>query len=124
MAGLALRARPGTRLTSGNSYTTWAAMRAVELGCAKHGISLADCTVAVVGATGAIGHAMSLLCAERAAELILIGNPRVAEASIGRLQAVAEDCNGASHLSPRRTQVPTGTRERSRRRPLRSAGPI
>jgi acetylornithine/succinyldiaminopimelate/putrescine aminotransferase/predicted amino acid dehydrogenase len=90
--GLALQARKGVRVTSGNSYTTWSAMRAVETACAKHGISLANCTVAIVGATGAIGHALSLLCAERAAKLILIGNPRAAETNVGRLQLVAEDC--------------------------------
>jgi predicted amino acid dehydrogenase len=90
--GLALRAREGMRLTSGNSYTTWVAMQALEAACAKHDISLADCTVAIVGATGAIGQALSLLCAERAGELILIGNPQVAETSIGRLQVLAQDC--------------------------------
>ena len=89
--GLAVQARDGVRVTSGNSYTTWSAMRAVEAACAKHGVSLANCAVAIVGATGVIGHALSLLCAERAAELILIGNPLV-ETSIGRLQVVAGDC--------------------------------
>jgi predicted amino acid dehydrogenase len=38
-----------------------------------------------------IGQALSLLCAERVDELILIGNPQV-ETSVGRLQLVAEDC--------------------------------
>jgi len=52
---------------------------------------LANCTVAIVGATGAIGHALSLLCVERVAELILLGNPQV-ETSIGRLERVAQDC--------------------------------
>jgi acetylornithine/succinyldiaminopimelate/putrescine aminotransferase/predicted amino acid dehydrogenase len=90
--GLALRAREGVTVTSGNSYTTWVAVRAVEAACSERGISLADCTVAIVGATGAIGHALSLLFAERAAELILIGNPQVAEATLGRLRIVAQDC--------------------------------
>ena len=90
--GLALRAPAGVSLTSGNSFTSWSAIRAVEAGCAKHGVLLSDCTVAIVGATGAIGQALSLLCAERAAELILIGNPRVGGTSLGELQEVAEDC--------------------------------
>jgi len=90
--GLALRAPEGVTVTSGNSYTTWVAIRALEAGCAKQGISLADCTVAIVGATGAIGHALSLLCAERVAELILVGNPRATETNVGRLRVVAEDC--------------------------------
>jgi acetylornithine/succinyldiaminopimelate/putrescine aminotransferase/predicted amino acid dehydrogenase len=90
--GLALTHRPGLTITSGNSLTTWTAIRSVEVACAKYGFALADCTVAVVGATGAIGHALSLLCAERAAELILIGNPLATEASLGKLREVAEDC--------------------------------
>jgi predicted amino acid dehydrogenase len=90
--GLAVQARDGVRVTTGNSYTTWAAMRALEAACTNHGISLADCTVAVVGATGAIGHALSILCAERACELILIGNPLTPDASMGRLQLVAQEC--------------------------------
>jgi predicted amino acid dehydrogenase len=90
--GLALTQRPGLTITSGNSLTTWTAIRSVEAACAKYGFALADCTVAVVGATGAIGHALSLLCAERAAELILIGNPLATEASLGKLREVAEDC--------------------------------
>jgi acetylornithine/succinyldiaminopimelate/putrescine aminotransferase/predicted amino acid dehydrogenase len=90
--GLALQAREGVTVTSGNSYTTWVAVQALEAACAERGISLKDCTVAVVGAAGAIGHALSLLCAERAGELILIGNPEAAEAGIARLGLVAEDC--------------------------------
>ena len=90
--GLALRIQAGVSLTSGNSFTTWAAMRAVEAVCASHSLALADCTAAIVGAAGAIGHALSLLCSERMAQLILIGNPRAGEASIGKLRGVAEDC--------------------------------
>jgi predicted amino acid dehydrogenase len=89
--GLAVKARDGVRVTSGNSYTTWSAMQAVEAACRRLSIALGNCAVAVVGATGVIGHALSLLCAERAAELILIGNPEV-ETSIDRLQLVAADC--------------------------------
>jgi acetylornithine/succinyldiaminopimelate/putrescine aminotransferase/predicted amino acid dehydrogenase len=90
--GLALRTPTGVSITSGNSLTTWAAIRAVEEAGARHGLSLANCTVAIVGATGAIGHALSLFCAERAGEVILIGNPRGAETSVGKLRHVAEDC--------------------------------
>jgi acetylornithine/succinyldiaminopimelate/putrescine aminotransferase/predicted amino acid dehydrogenase len=89
--GLAIQAPDGVRVTSGNSYTTWSAMRAVEAACDKHGIPLSDCRVAIVGATGVIGHALSLLCAERAAELILVGNSQV-ETSLERLRVVADDC--------------------------------
>jgi len=38
--GLALRQRPGLTITSGNSLTTWTAIRSVEAACAKHGLAL------------------------------------------------------------------------------------
>ncbi len=90
--GLAVQPHTRVTVTSGNSLTTWAAIRSVELACAQHGLHFGQCTVAIVGATGAIGHALSLLCAERAAELILVGNPRSAETSMVKLQEVAQDC--------------------------------
>ena len=68
--GLALRHQAGLRVTSGNSLTTWAAAQAVESACASGGPALADSTVAIVGATGAIGHALSLYFAELAGRLI------------------------------------------------------
>jgi predicted amino acid dehydrogenase len=90
--GNALEERPGVTVTSGNSLTTWAALRSVELACAEEGRNLAQSTIAVVGANGAIGHALSKLFAERAGELILVGNPRNPEASLRKLQRVAKDC--------------------------------
>ena len=53
---------------------------------------MADCTVAIVGANGAIGHALSLLFAERAGELMLVGNLCNPEASVRKLRRVAGDC--------------------------------
>ena len=90
--GLTLRAPTGVSITSGNSFTTWAAIRAVEAACTNYGLVLADCTVAIVGAAGVIGHALSLLCAERAGELILVGNPRAGDANVGKLRELAQDC--------------------------------
>jgi predicted amino acid dehydrogenase len=90
--GNALEERPGVTVTSGNSLTTWAGLRSVELACAEEGRSLAQSTVAVVGANGAIGHALSKFFAERAGQLILVGNPRNPEASLRKLQRVAKDC--------------------------------
>jgi acetylornithine/succinyldiaminopimelate/putrescine aminotransferase/predicted amino acid dehydrogenase len=90
--GLSVQAPAGLQITSGNSLTTWAALRAVERACADSGPRLGDSTVAVVGATGAIGQALSLLFAEHAAKLILIGNPNATAGSLGKLHAVARDC--------------------------------
>jgi acetylornithine/succinyldiaminopimelate/putrescine aminotransferase/predicted amino acid dehydrogenase len=90
--GNALEQRPGVTVTSGNSLTTWAALQSIEANCAKLGRNLADCTVAIVGANGAIGHALTMLFAERAGELVLVGNPRNPEASVRKLRRVALDC--------------------------------
>ena len=90
--GNALEKAPGVTITSGNSLTAWAAMRSIEAGCAQHDVAMADCTVAILGANGAIGQALSLLFAERAGELILIGNPQNPEASVRKLRRVATGC--------------------------------
>jgi acetylornithine/succinyldiaminopimelate/putrescine aminotransferase/predicted amino acid dehydrogenase len=121
--GLALRARKGVTVTSGNSYTSWVAVQALEAACARHGMSLPDCTVAVVGAAGAIGYALGLLCAERAAELILIGNPDAVEASTARLRLVADDCERhvASLAVSGRRFAPGTFAQRCTRRPTPSA---
>jgi predicted amino acid dehydrogenase len=90
--------------------TAWAAIRTIEAGSAKRGITLADSTVAIVGAPGAIGHALSLLCAERMAELILVGNPRSGAAALERLRRVADDCKRhATCLAGAGRQFPPGT---------------
>jgi acetylornithine/succinyldiaminopimelate/putrescine aminotransferase/predicted amino acid dehydrogenase len=90
--GLAIKPPKRVRVTSGNSYTAFASTHAVERACAARGILPADCTVAVVGAAGVIGQALSLLWAERARELILLGNPRGTDQGAGRLQLVAQTC--------------------------------
>lgn len=92
--GLAVRPPQEVNVTSGNSLKTWAAVRAVESASAQQGLALADCIVAIVGATSAIGHALALLYAERASELILVGDPYAAEASTETLHDVAQDCVG------------------------------
>ena len=107
--GLALQTPPGVTLTSGNSFTAWVAMRAVEAVCASRGFALATSRVAVVGAAGAIGHALTLLCSERIGQMILIGNPRAGEASIGNLRAVVQDCERhVTSLSGKKGKFPTG----------------
>jgi acetylornithine/succinyldiaminopimelate/putrescine aminotransferase/predicted amino acid dehydrogenase len=90
--GLAVKAPAGVCITSGNSFTTWAALRAVEAICIREGLALSDCTVAIVGAGGVIGNALSLMCAERVGKLILVGNPATGETGLARLRVVAADC--------------------------------
>jgi predicted amino acid dehydrogenase len=90
--GNALEKAPGVTITSGNSLTAWAAMQSIEAGCAQQDVAIEDCTIAILGANGAIGQALSLLFAERAGQLILIGNPQNPEASLRKLRRVANSC--------------------------------
>lgn len=65
----------GVALTTGNSYTVATAVEATLEAARQLEIPLAETTAAVVGATGSIGRATSLLIAEKVQTLILIGNP-------------------------------------------------
>lgn len=94
--GLHLR-NPGVPLTTGNSYTVVSAVEAMYLAVERLGTRLADAAFAVVGATGAIGRATSILLAEAVGRLVLIGNPARPEASRRRLLKVAGDI--VAHLA-------------------------
>ena len=52
--------RDGVGRTSGNSYTTWSAMCAVEAACHRSRRLCGEVRGRVVGATGVIGQALSL----------------------------------------------------------------
>jgi len=82
--GLHLR-KEGVPITTGNSYTVVSAVNAVEKVSEKINLPLAKSRVSVVGATGAIGGAASLLLAGRVGGLNLIGNPRHPEKAYKRL---------------------------------------
>ncbi|MFZ5814290.1 MAG: aminotransferase class III-fold pyridoxal phosphate-dependent enzyme [Bacillota bacterium] len=94
--GLHLR-NPGVALTTGNSYTVISAVDSVYLAVEKLGTRLSEATIAVVGATGAIGRSTAILLAEEVSRLLLIGNPSRPEMSRKRLLKVAGDV--VSHLS-------------------------
>lgn len=97
--GLAVRAPDGVAVTSGNSLTAWAAVTAVEQFCRDSNRDLRSSRVAIVGATGAIGHALSMACAERAGEVTLLGRPNATASALARLASVAQDC--ARHIADR-----------------------
>ena len=66
----------GVALTTGNSYTAVACVEGIAMAMQRLGERLDHRTsVAVVGATGAIGRAMALLLAEEIGRLVLMGNP-------------------------------------------------
>jgi acetylornithine/succinyldiaminopimelate/putrescine aminotransferase/acyl-CoA synthetase (AMP-forming)/AMP-acid ligase II/predicted amino acid dehydrogenase/acyl carrier protein len=87
--GLSLKGEGVPPLTTGNSYTAIASRQTVRLAAAECGWTLPRRTVAVVGAGGAIGQALSVLLAQDAGRLILLGNPTHPEESRQRLLQVA-----------------------------------
>lgn len=88
--GLHLR-NPGVAITTGNSYTVVAAVDSVYKAVTELGTNLHEATIAVVGATGAIGRSVAILLAEEVHRLLLIGNPARPEQSRKRLLKVAAD---------------------------------
>jgi predicted amino acid dehydrogenase len=64
---------------------------AVDRAMSELGTRPSEATVAVIGATGAIGRATALLLAEDVHRLLLLGNPARPEQSFGRLRKVAVD---------------------------------
>lgn len=97
--GLAVRPPDGVAVTSGNSLTAWAAVSAVEQFCHDNDRDLRSSRVAIVGATGAIGHALSVACVERAGDVSLIGRPNATASAVARLESVTQDC--ARHVADR-----------------------
>src|SRR5262249_54026895 len=71
-------ANEGVAITSGNSYTAVAAAEACRQGLSLVGQDILHAeppTATIIGATGAIGRAMTFLLAEDVGRLILVGNP-------------------------------------------------
>ncbi|MEQ8175223.1 MAG: aminotransferase class III-fold pyridoxal phosphate-dependent enzyme [Syntrophomonadaceae bacterium] len=81
----------GISVTSGNSFTTVMALEALYKGAQKMNIDLDQARAAVVGATGSIGRACSMLLAEEVCSITLLGNPRAPLTSQRRLKQLGED---------------------------------
>ncbi len=64
----------GVPITSGNTLTTVAAVKAIENVTRRVGMPLEDAHVVVVGASGAIGRLAALMLARRAGRMTLVGN--------------------------------------------------
>src|SRR5215472_911471 len=88
-AGLYLKGSGLPALTTGNSYTVFAARQAIQNAIKIKGYNPGDCKIAIVGASGSIGRALSILLAEDAGKLILIGNADHPAQSRRRLLDVA-----------------------------------
>jgi acetylornithine/succinyldiaminopimelate/putrescine aminotransferase/predicted amino acid dehydrogenase len=83
----------GVPVTTGNSFTAVASAEATTKALALVGGRKAPAVAAaIVGATGAIGRAMTMLLAENVRSLILVGNPESSSQKVReRLLVVAED---------------------------------
>jgi len=71
-AGVTVARSLNVPVTTGNTYTVAASLQVVREVVQQRGLNLADITVAVVGATGSIGWAISRLLSSEVAKLILI----------------------------------------------------
>lgn len=87
---------PGVPVTTGNAYTVAAGVDGLERAARLQGIDLAGACCVILGGAGAIGHASSLLLAEKVGRLVLVGNPANRSRSEARLAAAAEAV--VSHL--------------------------
>src|SRR5262245_16472593 len=84
-------------LTTGNSYTAIAAKQSIEAALEMTGRDLSTSCTAVVGATGSIGRAVSVLLSREVERLILIGNPARPTESKRRLTQVVVDILRSIH---------------------------
>jgi fatty aldehyde-generating acyl-ACP reductase len=71
--GLTIAQSLSIPVTTGNSYTIALAIQALLEAARRMGIEPADCTAAVVGASGSLGRACSQMLARISPRLILIG---------------------------------------------------
>lgn len=88
--GVSLNERLGIPVTTGNSYTAATAIEGALLGAERMGMAPAAASVAIVGATGAIGAACARVLAERVGEIVLVAR------DAGRLAALAEELHGSA----------------------------
>jgi predicted amino acid dehydrogenase len=89
-AGVTIAERLDVPVTTGDSYTVVMAVEAICAAAAAMGIAMHEATVAVVGATGAVGKTCAEMLAGECAELRLIGRRQEA------LEDVRERCEGQS----------------------------
>jgi acetylornithine/succinyldiaminopimelate/putrescine aminotransferase/predicted amino acid dehydrogenase len=89
--GLYLKDNGLPALTTGNSYTAVAAKQSIDAALEMTGRDLSTSCMAVVGATGSIGRAISILLSQDVERLILIGNPIRQAESKRRLTQVSVD---------------------------------
>jgi len=97
-------------LTTGNSYTVVAAMQSIEAALERTGRDLSTSCATVVGATGSIGRAVSILLSQDVGKLILVGNPaRPTESKRRLMQVIADILRSIAGLRSQGKKLPEGT---------------
>jgi fatty aldehyde-generating acyl-ACP reductase len=77
--GVDVAGRTGIYITNGNALTVAMTMRGIERSAKMRGVNISDATIAVLGATGSIGNAVSTLLVTQyhVKKIILIGRTEV-----------------------------------------------
>jgi predicted amino acid dehydrogenase len=87
-SGATIAERLDIPVTTGDSYTVTMAVAAIREAARQMGIPMRDSTVAVVGASGAIGKTCAQLLAGECAQLVLVGR------RLDAIEVVREMCEG------------------------------
>src|SRR5262249_7708240 len=98
----------GVPVTTGNSFTVVAALDLLVRAARHVGIPLGDVTVAVLGATGAIGRALAIELGPLVGGLLLARNPAHPRQSLARVRRVAGEV--VAHMAGRRSAGRLGAR--------------
>jgi len=97
-------------LTTGNSYTVVAAKQSIDAALEMTGRDLSTSCATVVGATGSIGRAISILLSQEVGKLILVGNPsRPTESKRRLMQVIADILRSIGELRSQGKKLPKGT---------------
>lgn len=93
-AGISVAKQVDVPITTGNSYTVATALEGLDMATKAMGMTLADSTVAVLGATGSIGSACARILAGTVGQLVLMGRDEK------RLEQVAYDVAARAGVYP------------------------
>lgn len=83
--GISIAKEISTPITTGNSYTVATAIEGTRLAAEKMGYNLKNCTLTIIGGTGSIGRAVSLILCKDVKKLILVARKEE------KLQALKEE---------------------------------
>jgi len=97
-AGVTIRRNVDVAVTTGNIYTVATAIEATEKAARLMEINMDEANVLVLGASGAIGRAVSLIMADEGRHLTLCAR------DMGRLERVAETIVSETGMVPRLTR--------------------